>query len=150
MGTGVNAQIIATSSLWRFEFFTGMILIILTLPLNYILTKYYLGIIGPAVANLFSFTVYNAIRYWFLKKKFNLQPFNAKTVYTLLLGFASFYFCYFLFDQYHGLLWIMIRSIVFITLYISLTLFLKLSPDIIPVWHTLLKRLRLKKEPELL
>jgi O-antigen/teichoic acid export membrane protein len=150
MGTGVNAQIIGTSNLWKFEFFTGIILILFTLPLNYILTKYYFGILGPAIANLFSFTIYNALRYWFLKKKFNLQPFNAKTVYTLLLGLASFYLCYFLFDSFHGFLWIIIRSIVFITLYTSLTLFLKLSADIIPVWHTLLKRLRLKKEPQLL
>jgi O-antigen/teichoic acid export membrane protein len=150
MGTGVNAQVIGTSNLWRFEFFTGIILIMFTLPLNYILTKYYLGILGPAVANLFSFTVYNALRYWFLKKKFNLQPFNIKTIYTLLLGVASFYICYFIFDSHHGFLWILIRSIFFLTLYISATLFLNLSPDIIPVWHTLLKRLRLKKEPELL
>jgi len=150
MGTGVNAQIIGTSNLWKFEFFTGIILITLTLPLNYILTKYYFGILGPAIANLFSFTIYNALRYWFLKKKFNLQPFNSKTVYTLLLGLGSFYLCYFLFDQFHGLLWIIVRSAVFISLYISLTLFLKLSPDIIPVWHTLLKRLRLKKEPAVL
>jgi O-antigen/teichoic acid export membrane protein len=150
MGTGVNAQIIGTSNLWRFEFFTGILLIILTLPLNYILTKYYFGVIGPAIANLFSFTVYNALRYWFLKKKFNLQPFNANTAYTLLLGLACFYPCYFLFDHLHGLLWIIARSFVFITFYLSFTLLLKLSPDIIPVWHTLLKRLRLKKEPELL
>jgi len=39
MGTGVNSQIIGTSTLWRFEFFTGMILLAITLPLNYVLAK---------------------------------------------------------------------------------------------------------------
>ena len=146
MGTGVNAQIIGTSNLWRFEFFTGIILLALTLPLNYILTKYYIGIYGPAVSNLFSFTVYNAIRYWFLKKKFNLQPFDSKTLYTILLGFAAFYCCYFLFKNRGGFAWMMVRSIVFIALYITGTLSLKLSPDIIPVWRTILKRFGIRKE----
>jgi len=146
MGTGVNAQIIGTSNLWKFEFFTGIILLIITLPLNYILTKYYLGILGPAIASLFSFTVYNAIRYWFLKKKFNLQPFTIKTLYTLILGVLCFYCCSFLFDKHLGFIWIIIRSLAFIILYITGTLTLKLSPDIIPVVHTILKRSGIRKK----
>ena len=35
MGTGVNSQIIGTSTFWRFDFLTGIILLTLTLPLNY-------------------------------------------------------------------------------------------------------------------
>ena len=52
MGTGVSSQIINTSTRWRFDFFTGIILLSITLPLNYILTKYYYGVMGPAIANL--------------------------------------------------------------------------------------------------
>ena len=65
MGTGVNSQIIGTSTLWRFEFITGMILLAITLPLNYILAKK-LGVVGPAIATLISYTIYNTIRYFFL------------------------------------------------------------------------------------
>ena len=54
MGTGVNSQVIATSTRWKFEFFTGIILLIITLPLNYVFTKYFFGIKGPAIANLIS------------------------------------------------------------------------------------------------
>ncbi len=39
MGTGLNSQIIGTSTYWRFDFFTGIILLTVTLPLNYYLTK---------------------------------------------------------------------------------------------------------------
>ncbi len=146
MGTGVNSQIIGTSTRWRFEFFTGIILLAITLPLNYILTKYTaLGIQGPAIANLFSFTVYNFIRYWFLKTKYNLQPFTRHTVYTILLGFACYAVCYLLFDKYQGFAWIVIRSSAFLLLYISGTLFLNLSADVIPIWHTVLKRTGIKK-----
>lgn len=145
MGTGVNAQIIGTSTFWRFEFFTGITLIIITLPLNYFLTKK-MGIVGPAIANLISFTIYNAIRYTFLFKKFNLQPFTKQTIYTILLGVASFYITHFLFNGYQGFIWLVVRSLCFIALYGSGTLLLKLSPDILPVWQTILKKLGIKKE----
>jgi O-antigen/teichoic acid export membrane protein len=149
MGTGVNSQILGTSNFWRFEFFSGIILIILTLPLNYFLTKSSLGILGPAISNLFSFSIYNAIRYWFLKKRFNLQPFSIKTLYTIFLGLACFYCCYFLFNRYTGMLWITVRSLAFIGLYIPGMLSLKLSPDIIPVWRTILKRTGIKTNKSL-
>jgi O-antigen/teichoic acid export membrane protein len=144
MGTGVNGQIIATSTSWRFDFFTGMILLAITLPLNYILTKYYYGVTGPAIANLFSFTVYNAIRFWFLKKKFNLQPFNIKTLYTILLGITCYYCCFFLFGNMHGFIGLMVRSLVFIVIYFAGTLWLNLSADILPVWYTIKNKLGIK------
>jgi len=145
MGTGVSSQIIATSTRWRFDFFTGVILLSLTLPLNYIFTKYYFGVMGPAIANLITFTVYNTIRYLFLIKKFNLQPFTPKTLYTVLLGISSFYVCYYLFDSLHGFSGMIARSIVFIVLFVSGSFLLKLSPDLVPVWQTVQKRLGIKK-----
>ncbi len=145
MGTGVNSQIIGTSTRWRFEFFTGIILLIITLPLNYILTKYYFGILGPAIANLFSFTLYNAIRYWFLQKRFNLQPFTKQTLYTILLGVLSFYICHLLFSTIHGFAGLFARSICFIALYATGIVALKLSSDVLPVWNTLVKKAGIKK-----
>ena len=145
MGTGVNSQIIATSTLWKFEFFTGVILLVITLPLNYILTKYYFDITGPAIANLFTFTVYNAIRFWYLKKKFNMQPFTKETLYTIILGLFAFYSCYFLFNQYQGFIWLVIRSTSFLFIYVTGVLLLKLSSDVLPVWYSLLKKTGIKK-----
>lgn len=144
MGTGVNSQIIGTSTFWRFDFLTGIILLSLTLPLNYFLTKKY-GVTGPAIANLITFTIYNAIRYWFLIKKFNLQPFTIKTVYTVVLAAVTFYCSYFLFKNIHGFAGMIFRSMLFLVLFIAGTLWLKLSPDLMPVWQTFKKRLGIKK-----
>jgi O-antigen/teichoic acid export membrane protein len=145
MGTGVNSQIINTSTLWRFDFITGMILLSFTLPLNYILTKYYYGVIGPAIANLITFTVYNSIRYWFLYKKFRLQPFTVKTVYCILLGIGVFYCCFFLCKTMHGFVGMILRSVLFIIFYAAGTKLLNLSPDVKPVWQTFQKKLGIKK-----
>jgi len=145
MGTGVNSQIIGTSTNWRFEFITGIILLCLTLPFNYLLTKS-MGVVGPAVSNLITFSIYNLMRYIFLLKKYKLQPFDAKTLYIILLGIGSFVIVYYPFNNYHGFLWLVIRSICFLALYISGTLLLKISPDVLPVWLTILKRIGIRKE----
>jgi O-antigen/teichoic acid export membrane protein len=143
LGTGVNSQIIGTSTYWRFEFITGVILLAMALPLNYMFAKQW-GVIGPAISNLIAFTIYNAIRYTFLWRKFNMQPFTVKTVYTLVLGGVCYATCYLLFSQYTGFGWIVLRSSVFLTLFIAGALMLKLSPDIIPVWQTVKKRIGIK------
>ncbi len=136
MGTGVNAQIIGTSTFWRFEFFTGMILLAMALPLNYFLTKN-LGVIGPAISNLIAFTVYNSIRFIFLWKRYQMQPFTIKTLYVVLLGAACFVLCYFLFRNQHGLFWLIIRSAVFSITYIGGVIALKITPDVAQVILTL-------------
>jgi O-antigen/teichoic acid export membrane protein len=141
MGTGVNAQIIGTSTFWRFEFTTGLILLALILPLNWQLTRY-LGLIGPAVSNLIAFTVYNAIRYGFLWKRFKMQPFTWNSLYTLLLAAAALLVCYLLFHMHEGFLWMVARSLVFILLFGSGMFLLKLSPDAGAVWETIRKKLR--------
>jgi O-antigen/teichoic acid export membrane protein len=139
MGTGVNAQIIGTSIYWKVEFISGIILLALTLPLNYILTVH-LKEIGPAIANLFAITVYNSIRYFFLLRKFNMQPFTLKSVYALLLGAVCYFISFLLFDKFQGLGWLFLRSTVFIILFATGVLYLKLSPDVLPVWDTIKKR----------
>jgi O-antigen/teichoic acid export membrane protein len=144
MGTGVNAQIIGTSTFWRFEFLTGMLLLAITLPTNYILTKK-LGITGPAIANLFCYTLYNIIRYVYLYKKFKLQPFGIKNLYTILLAGFAFCITYILYNQQQGFVWLFLRSCTFISIFASGVVLLKLSPDVAPVWVTIKKRLGIKK-----
>lgn len=139
LGTGLNSQIIGTSSHWRFEFITGMILLALALPLNYLLTKEY-GIVGTAVSNLIALGIYNLIRYFFLLRKFNMQPFSAKTLYTLFLGAVGYLICHFLFDAYTGFGWIVVRSVVFMTIYMAGVWILHLSPDTKPVLQSIIQR----------
>jgi O-antigen/teichoic acid export membrane protein len=139
MGTGLNSQIISTSTYWRFEFFTGIILLSLALPLNYVLTKN-LGVVGPAISNLIAFTVYNFIRCLFLWRKAKMQPFSAKTFIAVISGVVCFLMCYLLFDRFTGIEWIVTRTIAFIILYGSSVYFLKLTPDLIHVISSVRKR----------
>jgi hypothetical protein len=140
LGTGLNSQIIGTSNYWKFELISGGVLLIVMLPLTIILTRQY-GILGPAIANLISITIYNMIRITFLWVKFRLFPFTMQSLYTVLMGLAVFFVCYYLFRNIHGIAGIMLRSIAFIAVYAGSVIYFKLTPDILPVMHTVRKKL---------
>jgi O-antigen/teichoic acid export membrane protein len=144
MGTGVNSQIIATSTFWKFELLSGIILLLIILPLTYILAKSY-GIIGPAIGSLVSITIYNIIRIIFLWKKFRLFPLTIHSLQTILHAAACYGICYFAFREMHGFAGMFVRSLVFILLYATGTIYMKLSPDIYPVMQTIKKRLGIKR-----
>lgn len=140
LGTGVNAQIIGTSTAWRFELVSGIILLALMLPLTYILAKQY-DIMGPALANLISITIYNIVRITFLWKKFKLFPFTIQSAYIVLLAAVCYVICYFSFQHMHGFTGLVLRSLAFIVLYGGTIIYFRLSPDIIPVIDSIRKRL---------
>jgi O-antigen/teichoic acid export membrane protein len=127
-GTGVNSVIISTSTLWKFEFYTNIVLLAIRIPIAYILIERY-GILGPAYAELISQVVYNFIRYEFLRRKFGMQPFNMETIYTLILGTVAIVATYFLFSGIGGWPGIALRSLAFSSVFIGGIFLLKLTPD---------------------
>ncbi|MEQ1677466.1 MAG: lipopolysaccharide biosynthesis protein [Chitinophagaceae bacterium] len=143
MGTGVNSQIIGTSTWWRFEMLSGIVLIIFVLPLSYFLTKRF-DIPGAGLAQLISICIYNLIRIIFLWKKFNLFPFTWQSLYAVLLAGSCYGLCHFVFINIHGIPGLVLRSIVFIALFGAGAIGMKLSPDIQPVLQTIKKRIGMK------
>jgi O-antigen/teichoic acid export membrane protein len=144
MGTGVNGQIIGTSTYWRFELWTNLLLTALIIPLSYILTVNY-GLIGPAVANIVSFSVYNSIRYLFLWKKFNIQPFSTKTIEVILISAGCYFLCFLLLDQVEGLTGLVLRSSLFMITFVVAVYYRNITPDLKPIFENLLKRFKLSK-----
>lgn len=142
LGTGVNSQIIATSTFWRFEFISGMILLIMIVPLNYVLVSEF-GIIGAGYSNLISLSVYNAIRIIFLKRKFQMHPFDLNTMYSILLAVISYVICYYAFRSMHGFPAIMLRSLLFIILFGGSVMYFRLTADVEQVLKTIGKRMGL-------
>lgn len=89
LGAGLNAQILLSSKYWRIDFYTQLVLVVLMFVLNYYLIKNY-GRMGAAYANLISFTIYNVLRFIYIKQLFKLQPFTIKNLYAFILGCACF------------------------------------------------------------
>jgi O-antigen/teichoic acid export membrane protein len=143
-GTGVNAQIITTSIKWRFEFITGIILILIFLPLNYWFIKE-MGIIGSAYANLISFSVYNLIRFLFLWIKFNLQPYNQKTLFSILLALFGFMIANSIGSYLAGWTGIILKSALFSGIFIAGIFIMKLSPDAMQLYEGVKTKLKTQK-----
>jgi O-antigen/teichoic acid export membrane protein len=143
LGTGVNGQIIGTSTYWRFELWTSLLLTLMIIPLSYYLTTRY-GIMGPAIANLFSFTIYNSIRYVFLLKKFNMQPFSMKTLELLIIATLSYAIAYFATRNLEGIVAILGSLGIFGTLYIGLFYWRNISPDVKQIMLSVTNRFKKK------
>ncbi len=139
-GTGLNQMVINTSTFWRFDFYSGVVLLAFRLPLTYFLIKKY-GIIGSAFAELTAYTVYNFIRCEFLRRRFNMQPFTLKTLYSLLLAVSAYGLCYFVMHGLTGWLAIILRGVTFSAIMIAGIFYWKLTPDAGQLYHVFLKRI---------
>ena len=145
MGTGINGQIIGTSTLWKFEFYTNLILGIIITTCSYFFTKYFFGINGPAVALLLGIIVYNFIRIYFLYRKFNFFPFNSRTVLAItllptIIVIAKLSLLYLPF--YLGIL--LANAFMAFLFAVSIYRF-NLSPDIKPIMNHFLKKINQTK-----
>lgn len=129
MTFGLSSQVISTSVYWKFDFFTGMILLSLVLPLNYFLAKEW-GAIGPAISNFIAFTIYFAIRFTFLYKKCGIQPLTIQSLYVLIIGICCYCIAVYPAQNFTGFYGIMLRSFIFISTYLSLAYWIKISEDL--------------------
>ncbi|HSN61916.1 MAG TPA: polysaccharide biosynthesis C-terminal domain-containing protein, partial [Ferruginibacter sp.] len=104
------------------------------------------GLIGPAIANLVSFSVYNFVRYMFLWKKFALQPFSSKTLEVILIATGLYAICYFLFNQIDGLAGMIGRTLLYCILFMLIVYVRNISPDVKPIVQSVLNRLKTNKK----
>lgn len=129
LGTGLNSQVISTSPRWRFELQSHLILLALTLPLNYYFVKTY-GIMGAGWAQLISLTIYNGIRYLFLLKNYNMQPFTRKTLYSIILTLSLYFIVSRLINISIPIINMAVRTLIFAAIYGFMVIRLNLSEDI--------------------
>ncbi len=137
---GCNNVVLFNSDYYRVVLLFGVILTILTILLNMAFIPKY-GINGSAFATFLAIAVYNTIKIYFVKKKFNMMPFNAETgkvCILLIISIALFYFWDF---PFHPIFNIIVKSILITIIYVMAILKLNVSEDISVVIR---KYLRLK------
>ncbi len=143
MGTGINGGIILNSRYYRFDLYTNILLVVLTIITNYVLIQLY-GLIGAAIATAISIFIYNFIKFVFVWIKFSMQPFqwNSLAVLStaagsLLISFQIPYLGNFFTD-------IIIRSLFITIVYFGVILLFNLSEDVRNLIRKGFKRLRRK------
>jgi O-antigen/teichoic acid export membrane protein len=135
IGTGVNSQIIGTSNYWKFDFFTNLSYIILSLPLNYFLIKNY-GLEGLAFSNLVALTLYNSVRFGFLNRKFNLQPYTWRHGIFLISSILLMLLVHQLPMANNFVLNIFIQSVTFSVSFYFLVKWINPSPEVLSLFNS--------------
>ncbi|ANI88408.1 hypothetical protein A9P82_03275 [Arachidicoccus ginsenosidimutans] len=139
LGMGMNAQILGLSKYWRFDFYTSASFIAVNVLLDFFMIKTF-GPIGAAYGRSIALVFYNLMRFFYLWKLYNLQPFSSKTLMTLVFGAIALIVAYII--PYVGNMFVdvTVRTTVFLLLYIPLILRFKVSEDINAMYKTALNK----------
>jgi len=129
MANGINGAIIVNSKYYRYDLYTNVILVFVTIVTNYLLIPEY-GIDGAAMATAISVLLFNLIRLILIKVKMNMHPFSLQTIKTILLLFVMFFALIFLPNSSYAFVDIIWKSIVVVILFISAVMYFNLSEDI--------------------
>lgn len=89
MVSGLNSQILSMSEKYVMYFVFLVVLSFMNVGLNIMLIPR-IGIEGAAIATLVSITLFNIMKYWYIKVRFDLDPFTFDTLKVLVLGALLF------------------------------------------------------------
>ena len=129
ISTGVNGAIIMNSKYYRYDLYTSVILVFLTIVTNFFLIQKY-GINGAAMATAISVFLFHFTRVVLLKIKMNMQPFSYKTIYTIILLILIYFLLIFLPNTGYALFDIFWKSLIALLIFGPLVLYFNLSDDI--------------------
>src|SRR6185295_12421771 len=88
MATGINNPIISTSSRYAWSLVFLIFLLVGSVILNILFIPRY-GIEGAAIATGLSSTLYNLMKFIYIWKKFDMQPYDLSSLKTLfVIGIA--------------------------------------------------------------
>ena len=126
---GANAAIILNSKYYKIDSILSIFLLIITFGSNiYFIPRY--GVTGASFATALSITIYNVMRFLFLKFKMNLSPFDIKYVIGLGICIITAVVPY-LVPSFKSI-WVdsILRSILMLGLFSFLTYFSRISPEL--------------------
>ena len=127
---GITNGILLNSHAYKWILVFGIGILILAFGLNIALIPKY-GIVGAAIATFIAYTIFNSIKLIFVKKYFNIQPYQLKSlgIFFLLVLIGTIFYSI-QFDTLSPILNILIKGTLTSFVFILLLLKLKLSPDI--------------------
>ena len=145
IATGVNGSIIINSKYYKYDMIFNLVLLMLTIGINYMLIPIY-GIDGAAMATAMSVFVFYSIKTLFVYFKMKMHPFTKKTFYTI----TTFLCIYFLVDSLS--IWgeniyisIFVKSCFIILSFIPILFYLNLSKDLIDLTKEFLRIKKMKE-----
>jgi O-antigen/teichoic acid export membrane protein len=116
MAAGINGAIILNSEHYRFDLYSMIVLIIITVTLNYLLIPPY-GIMGAAIGTASAVIVYNILKLCFVWIRFSMQPFEWKMLIILFIGTATLFLISLIPTMFNLYIDLLIRSAIVTLIY---------------------------------
>lgn len=140
LGTGLNGHILQLSRHWKIDLFTNMFFVLISIILNYLLTRTY-GIVGTAFGSLIAIILFNFIRFYYIKRIYGMQPFSWRNGLTLLVAGGLTFALYTI--VFHDFIWInlIIKSILFVLTFAFIVIRFNISPEITELYKMAISRL---------
>lgn len=143
LSTGVNGAIINTSNYWRFDFFTNVAFVTLSIPLNFYLIKYF-GLYGLAFSNLAAIVIYNGMRYFFLYKKFKLQPYTLNHLFFFILIILLIIGLYLMPSLHNFIADGIVKTVVYVIVYYLVLSKINPAPELTNMFFDFLEKRNIK------
>ena len=113
----------------KFCTFVFTLFVLLSIILNYFLTKNF-GLIGTAVGSVVAIVLFNLIRFIYIKKLLQLQPFSTNNLWAILIAVGWGLISYLIPLDNALFLSHVLKSILFISGFSFTIVRMNLSPDI--------------------
>ena len=146
---GVNGAIILNSKYYRFDLYANLFLLAVTFLSNYLFIPDssplkelgIVGINGAAFATALSIFLFNFIKFVFIYVKVKLNPFNIKTLYSILLLLFVYYVVDSLSLDFNPYLNILLNSSISLIIFLPILLYTKLSLELLSIYNNFKNRL---------
>jgi O-antigen/teichoic acid export membrane protein len=128
MITGVNSEILSNSKHYKVNFYLTAGLIAVTAGTNLLFIPMY-GVTGAAMATAISLLLLNLLKWFYIKVRFNMQPFGFGVVKGILVIFASLAISQLLPFVHSVWMDLIVRSAVCGLAFVGLTYFTRVSDE---------------------
>ncbi|HUS86919.1 MAG TPA: oligosaccharide flippase family protein [Bacteroidales bacterium] len=140
VSTGASQYILGTSSLYRYQTYLMLVLIILVISTNILLIPP-LGMTGAAIASLISMFVFTSLTLIILKFRFGLWPFSLQHLLAIVVSIAVWAISL-LIPEMKLIPDIMVRSGFIAILFLIATVGFRLSDEAVNIWNQFLRKIR--------
>ncbi|MCD6012634.1 MAG: polysaccharide biosynthesis protein [Flavipsychrobacter sp.] len=150
IATGMTDQVLSIAKYYKFNFYLSLLLMVVLFGMLRVLIPHY-GLYGAAMGTSITVILFNFIKFLFIRKKLDMQPFSRNTILVIvaaLPAFAAGYFFPHFFDQTRHIYVrtfadVCIRSTIIVIVYMLMLWWLKPSADLREYIATVKKNKRL-------
>ncbi len=129
MGAGVSGTIISVSPHYRYMSHFMIVLLLLIIVTNMVFIPLF-GLIGAAFASLISYIIFVLLRFVFLLRKYNMQPFGLNHLKILAIALIAYGLQLLIPQLQHFILDIAVRSAAMTIIYLLLSIQFRVSGEL--------------------